>query len=124
VGVIAADRTDRRRWSPLAVVAAVIVVAWLAVQVAIPIKTFFIAGEQQFGWQMFSLQSHRPTYTVQFVDGSVKPVDWNKYVSRSRGDYHVDDAMPPFLCRRLPDAEIVFQHFRNKSTPKAYRCDR
>jgi hypothetical protein len=113
-----------RVWPLKAKLAAVFMIAWIAVQIALPVKTLFRAGLDQFGWQMFSLVAKESDYTVQFKDGSVRPVDWNQYVGFNRGDIPLVPAMQIHMCEQLPDAVVVFRHDPGKQEPVEYRCNR
>ena len=75
-----------RTWTVPRVLAAVFVVGWLAVQVAVPlIQRTSTEGARPFAWQMFSRHVDVPRFKVVAADGTETEVeDWERHLGRTR----------------------------------------
>lgn len=84
-----------------------IFMAFLAIQVAIPLVQ--LAGErpERFGWQMFSASREHPDFEVVKADGSVQAVDANDYLGYLRLEMEFADELAAHLCEIGPDTTAV-----------------
>ncbi len=100
-------RRDRR--------VAVFVVAYVAVQLALPGIKLWEARPARFGWHMFSGIHPSPLFSVALPDGSTRPVAIEEHYGNPRADLHYEDHLPAHLCRRLPGIRAV--HLERSGAP-------
>ena len=90
------------RWNPR--IAAVCLALFLVVQLTIPLSRM-IGGDddsQRFGWQMFTAASFFDFEVV--TPSGVIQIDPDDVLAKPRGDMHLDDLLPPYLCAIYPEA--------------------
>ena len=108
-------------WKRVAVTA--LIVAFLAVQIAAPIRGLAERGgslltggdlthhdgrQIYFGWQMFSTTPRTSTYTVTHVDGTIETVDARQILGPIAGRRDYTGNIPTQLCEALaPDARQI-----------------
>lgn len=109
-------------WTPGAVVAAAFFVLFLLVQTLIPLVQLAAPRPARFGWQMYSAKRQRPQFSLILRDGSSRPLDLGRYVAQSRGEVDVETALPPHLCRVIPDLAAVRITAPNAKQPRVYAC--
>lgn len=107
---------DRRRpvygvgvtdWRQSRVIAAAIVVAFMLVQLAVPVGRLADERGQRFGWQMYSrVVRTTPEFLVTTPTGTV-PIELGDYLPTSRIEVDVRAHLPAHLCEVIPDAESV-----------------
>jgi hypothetical protein len=105
------------------VAAAVFVVAWLAVQVVVPLtQQATKEGARPFAWQMFSRKIDVPRFKVVAADGSEREVDdWERHLGRSRLEVNFGRHVPPFLCRAEAGAVAITTYRADGTGPVARR---
>ena len=101
--------------------AAAFVVAWLAVQVGLPVLQHRTTeGARPFAWQMFSRGVDVPRFKVEAVDGSETEVeDWHRHLGRVRFEVDFARHVPPFLCHSEPGAVAITTYRADGSGPVA-----
>lgn len=103
-------------WRKSPAVAAVAVVLFVVLQLAIPINRMDNEeGPQGFGWQMFSTVGEAIEFTVHTPTGTVV-IDLEDVMARARGDIPLEELLPPHLCNTVEGAVSVT--WDNKS----YQC--
>jgi hypothetical protein len=103
-----------RAWTLPRVLAAVFVVGWLAVQVAVPlIQRTSTEGARPFAWQMFSRRVDVPRFKV--VE------DWERHLGRTRLEVNFARHVPPFLCDVEPGAVAITTYRDDGSGPVGRR---
>lgn len=86
-------------WAPREIAAAVFFIAFLGVQIALPIYKLFVPRPAQFGWQMFS-DRHRPArLSLVLRSGETRPLDPSVYLETTRGDLRFEWELARHLCR-------------------------
>jgi len=111
----------RLTWTLPRVLAAAVVVAWLTVQVGVPVLQHLTTdGARPFAWQMFSRRVDVPLFKVVGADGSETEVeDWERHLGRTRLEVDFARHVPPFLCRTEPGAVAVTTYRGDGSGPVA-----
>lgn len=85
-------------------IAAIVIVVFLAVQLAIPISRLSPAETpHRWAWQMFSRAPHSVEFTLHTPTDET-PVDVRRYMARARGDIELIASMPSHLCSVHDDA--------------------
>jgi hypothetical protein len=97
---------------------------FLAVQLGVPLAQLWAPRPARFGWQMYSVLSVRPRFTLLLADGSRQEVDITAYTANMRGDMAFEQFMPPHLCRQFPRATAIEHERPGASPPQRYICDR
>jgi hypothetical protein len=112
-----------RAWTLPRVLAAVFVVGWLAVQVAVPlIQRTSTEGARPFAWQMFSRRVDVPRFKVVAADGTETEVeDWERHLGRIRLEVDFARHVPPFLCDVEPGAVAITTYRDDGSGPVGRR---
>lgn len=102
----------RSRWTPRDVVIAVLAVAFLAAQLAVPAALLFRPRPQRFGWQMFSSAPGTPAVVGRWADGTRHTLDLDSYFAFLRGDIGPSYAglLPAHICRVTPGLAAVELH--------------
>ena len=85
----------------------VVIVAFLAVQLAIPVSRLGAhESARRFGWQMFSTAQETPAFVVNTESGVVE-VELDEYIAGARGDVDIVGLLPPHLCNVVSGAVRV-----------------
>jgi hypothetical protein len=95
---------------------------FLLVQTAVPVVQLWAPRPARFGWQMFSAAPSRPRFSLVMRDGTVRPADLRLYVAESRGEVDLEKALPPHLCRVVPEAASVQITTPDSKLPRVYEC--
>jgi hypothetical protein len=82
-------------------------VSYLAIQVVVPFTRLARARPARFGWQMWSVRIAFPRFLLVMADGTTMAPDLARYVATSRGEVDLRDALPPHLCRVVPELSAV-----------------
>ncbi len=82
-------------------------VAYLVMQLAVPVRMLFEPRPARFGWQMYSGVREWPRFSVVLQDTTVR-VDVSRFIVRSRGDYVPAD-LSAHLCARVVGATAVLE---------------
>jgi len=103
-------------WRKSRTAAAVAVVLFVVLQLAIPISRISADDETvRFGWQMFSTVGESIEFTVHTSTASFV-IDLEAVMARARGDIPLEELLPPHLCDTIQEAESVTWH------DKSYEC--
>jgi hypothetical protein len=111
--------------SEISGVALAFIVAYLVVQVALPVAGLATRSQTRFSWKMFIPDDGpHPRFTMVFRDGRTADLE---RLSRERPvavvlRAEVDQAgfVPPHLCQRVPGAEAVIIEMGGKS--RRHQC--
>lgn len=98
-------------------------VAFIAVQLLVPIYKLSLPSNQAFGWQMYSSLSG-DKFEVVSDDGTRRIVDPSPYVLRYRAEIDYRDHLPPILCREFTDAARIETSVPGADDTKSYPCGR
>ncbi len=91
-------------WRTHRVVAALAVVAFVTIQLAIPISRFGSnEAAPRFAWQMFSTVREAPDFVVETGSETIE-IPLNDYMAGARGDVDIEGLMPAHLCSLFPAA--------------------
>jgi len=97
------------------------VVAFLAVQIGVPLWKLIEPRPARFGWQMFSGLRGLPEFRVVLRHGQSFDVPLGWHVGAGRSDVDYAGFLPPHLCRSYAGAAEIRVHFRS-GTEQVYRC--
>lgn len=97
-------------------------VAWVAVQVGLPVALLLLAERPApLGWQMYSATRAFPEVRAEGPAGELRVVELDRFVPRPRAEVEYSVLLPPFLCRELPGTVAV--RVRTGDEPEArYPC--
>ena len=101
--------------------AACFFVAFLTIQIAVPVYKLFGPRPSRFGWQMYAGAKAPTTVSMIREDGSEKTVEISFFLGNYRSDLDLIDALPPFLCARDPRIKKVRLNFHH-SEPLEIEC--
>lgn len=96
-------------WQRSPRLAAIVVVGWMLVQLAIPTWRLAADGQDRFAWRMFSTFEARPTFVVH-TPNDQRVVDLHEVTARLRGDLDLEAHLPDHLCRIVGDAVRITWH--------------
>ena len=114
---------NHRRTPASIMIAACFFVVFLAVQIAIPlVQLVWSPRPARFGWQMYSVVSAAPSFTLIMRDGTTRQLDIRPYVSSLRGDVPLARFLPPHLCNLFPDAAAVHYQMDDGSQAGTFSC--
>jgi hypothetical protein len=116
------DGRDDAPWRGRTIAAVAFFFSVLVIQVGIPLIQLWAPRPARFGWQMFTARPAPTRYTLVFHDGTRKPVDLEPYVAKSRGEMDVETALPPHLCRVVPDLASVLVLPPGARQPRVHPC--
>ena len=71
---------------------------------------------------MFSASPQRPRFSLVMRDGTSQPANLRLYVAHSRGEVDLEKALPPHLCRVVPDVASVRIAAPDSKEPRVYKC--
>lgn len=77
-----------------------LIVAFLALQLTLPILALAGTRPTGFGWQMFTAYAPPPSVSVELADGSVEPVELAQLIAHPRPEADLDAAIVAALCDR------------------------
>ncbi len=109
-------------WTTKSVVAAAFFTLFLSIQIGVPLIRLWAPRPARFGWQMFSARQQRPRFSLVLRDGTSRPVNLGPYVAQSRGEVDLENALPPHLCRTVPDVASVQITAPDAEQPRVYPC--
>lgn len=87
--------------------AAAFFVLFLLIQTGVPLVRLWAPRPARFGWQMFSANPQRVRFFLVMRDGTTQPATLGRYVAQSRGEVNLERALPPHLCRVVPNLASV-----------------
>ena len=85
---------------------AVLVAAFLIVQVAVPVVALFGQRPARFGWHMYSALPPLPEVSIVHADGTEEPVDIGALFGVQRAEIDYADAVRRRLCETSDATEI------------------
>lgn len=115
-------RRSQQMWTSRHLVAAVFCIAFLTLQIAVPIIRLTSPRPARFGWHMWTARPQAPQFSIVMNDGSVRPADVSVYLASSRGEMDAGSVLPPHLCRVIPDIVAVEIRPRGSNAVQLYRC--
>ncbi|MBI4522971.1 MAG: hypothetical protein HY695_04060 [Deltaproteobacteria bacterium] len=102
--------------------AIIFAVAYLTIQVAVPIWGLRISGQSRFSWKMFVRNEDISNFVVVYKDGSCRSLDeLNKATPVAVIINPVDEAkfIPPHLCRLKGVSSVII---RQSTVERLYPC--
>ena len=102
--------------------AALLVAAFLTLQIGIPLAQLRQPRPARFGWQMFSGVREQPRVWTIRADGSSQPVDLLRYSGNPRGDLDYEKYLVPHLCRHEPSVLTVRLQVTGERGPEERSC--
>ena len=109
-------------WSTRNILAVAFFVAFLAIQILVPVVKLTAPRPARFGWHMWTARKRNPQFVLIMKDGSASPVILSTYLGLSRGELDIREAMPPHLCRVVPDVASVQIKPLDSEAPRVYSC--
>lgn len=107
-----------RSWTYRAVLAAVLCLAIVIVQLAVPLRAFLEPRPARFGWHMYSTLNYLPEAWIEEASGSVTRVDVTQILGDTRAEIHWSEPLADLLCRHpQADAVIVVDRDGEERTP-------
>ncbi|MEO7296458.1 MAG: hypothetical protein ABIZ57_09960 [Candidatus Limnocylindria bacterium] len=74
------------------------VIAFIVIQLAVPILALAQPRPARFGWQMYTAVPSLPRVSVEDADGRTQPVEVTDLVARGRADADFSAALVEHLC--------------------------
>ena len=102
--------------------ATVLFMLFLLIQTGVPLVQLWAPRPARFGWQMFSAKPQRPRFSLVMRDGTLQPANLGLYVAQSRGEVDLEKALPPHLCRVIPDLSSVQITAPDSKQSRVYTC--
>ncbi|HEY1012253.1 MAG TPA: hypothetical protein VGE07_06060 [Herpetosiphonaceae bacterium] len=96
--------------------------AFLAVQALVPLAKLIGPRPARWGWQMYSMATMAPDFFAVSADGAEQPLDVRPYVASLRADMDWAKALPPHLCRQLPQLAAVRFRYADSRPGGEHRC--
>ena len=81
--------------------------AYLLIQIGVPIVQFESDTPARGGWQMFSDRRPAPEFVVVMTDGTEEAIALSDFVAFPRADLPLETTLPAHLCRVVSGAEAV-----------------
>jgi len=95
-----------RDWRKSRLAAALVIAAFLTIQLAVPVSRLSSGDPARFGWQMYSSADPSPEFIVQTVDESFE-IDIDDYLAARRVEVRIQDFLPVHLCSVVDGALVV-----------------
>ena len=113
---------ESRVWTSKKVLVLIFFASFLTVQTVVPIIKLFSQRPARFGWHMWSARKRFPQIFVVLKDGTSRPADLSTYIGWSRGELDFTQALPPHLCRFVPEIAAVEIKAPESETLKVHPC--
>lgn len=84
-----------------------LIVAFLAVQIALPILALAGPRPTGFGWQMFTAFAPPPAVSIELGDGSVLPIELAELLAHPRPEADLDTPIVTALCEREDVVAVI-----------------
>lgn len=84
-----------------------LIVAFLALQLVLPVLALAGPRPTRFGWQMFTAYAPPPTVSVESDDGSVEAVELGELLAHPRPEADLDTAIVTALCDRGDVVSVI-----------------
>jgi hypothetical protein len=117
-----ARRDPHQTWTWKNALAALFCCTFLALQIAVPLVQLASPRPARFGWHMWSARRKVSRFLVVMRDGTTRPADLAAHVGLGRGEMDLDTALPPHLCRVVPDAAAVEITSPGLDAPRVHSC--
>lgn len=88
----------RTRWSAQNMLVALFVIAFIVIQLAVPVLALAQPRPARYGWQMYTAVPSLPRVTVEDADGRTQSVDVTDLVARGRAAADFSAALVDHLC--------------------------
>jgi hypothetical protein len=111
-----------RVWTSKNVLVIVFFASFLTIQTVVPVVKLTAQRPARFGWHMWSARKRFPQFFVVLNDGTSRPADLSTYIGWSRGEMDFTEALPPHLCRVVPEIAAVEIKAPGSETLKTYSC--
>jgi hypothetical protein len=115
-------RDPDHTWTWKSARAALFCGAFLTLQIVVPLVQLASPRPARFGWHMWSARRTPSRFLVILRDGTTRPADLARYVGLGRGEMDLDTALPPHLCRVVPDATAVEIRSPGLDAPRVHSC--
>lgn len=109
-------------WTSKNVLVLIFFASFLTIQIVVPIIKLTSQRPARFGWQMWSARKKFPRFFVVMKDGTSQPADLSRYIGWSRGEIDLTEALPPHLCRVVPEIAAVQVKEPGSETLKVHSC--
>lgn len=109
-------------WTAKSAAATAFFLLFLLIQAGVPLVQLWAPRPARFGWQMYSARQQRARFSLVKRDGTVQPVNLGRYVAQSRGEVDLEKALPPHLCRVVPDLASVQIAAPDSKQPRVFKC--
>jgi hypothetical protein len=109
-------------WTWKSALAALFCGVFVTLQVAVPLVKLASPRPARFGWHMWSARWRPATFVVVMRDGTKRPADLARHVGRGRGEMELAAALPPHLCRVVPEAAAVEVRSSGLEAPRVHAC--
>ena len=85
----------------------ILIVVFLAIQIAIPAAALSLPRPARFSWQMYAGVRTKADFTIVRNDGSEHEIELSDYLGNPRLDIDVTASLPAFICLNEPDVALV-----------------
>src|SRR5690606_36246895 len=109
-------------WSGRDVLCAAAFVAYLAVQIAVPLRSGGSERLERLSWQMYSIPGDAAVYTVERSGGVIDTIPLQRYTLHPRLEIDWSRRYPPHLCEVIGDAVTVRKSSSRISPEVVYPC--
>ena len=113
---------DTRFWTSKRVLILIFFVSFLTIKIAVPVIQLTSQRPARFGWHMWSARKRFPQFFIVLKDGTSRPADLSTYIGWSRGEMDFTEALPPHLCRVVPEIAAVEIKSPGSETLKVHVC--
>lgn len=110
------------KWTAWHKVVLAVIVLFLAIQIGVPLAKLSSRRPARFGWHMWTTVPSRRNFSLLMRDGSFRVADLSPYVALARGELDLNNALPPHLCRMMPDVAAVHVNSVGASTAQIHKC--
>ena len=98
--------------------------AFLTVQLLVPLAQLVWAPRPaRFGWQMFSVVTGPPEFTLVRADGTTEPMDITPFVTSVRADVPLAEFLPPHICQAVPNVVAIRYRLLDRAVSETYICN-
>ena len=85
-------------WAPRERLLALLVIAFVIIQLAVPILQLAQPRPARFGWQMYSALTSLPVVKLETANGTVTSLDLSRVVVRERAEVDYSAALAHHVC--------------------------
>lgn len=109
-------------WSGRDVLCAAAFVTYLALQIAIPLRSVGSDRLERFSWQMYSIPGDAAAYVVEMASGTADTIPLHRYVVHPRLEIDWSRRYPAHLCEVVAGAAVVHKTSSRVSPEVVYPC--